>query len=195
LNRSEVRQAVLKSRMSLSPDQVHEKSRVITGRILSMEAYLRSRSLMVYVDFRNEVQTGDLIAHALAAGKRVSVPITDVKGKRLTPSRLLDYPGDLTPGAWGILEPGPGCVRPVDPAELDLVVVPGVAFDTGGNRLGYGGGFYDRFLPRTGSGAVYIAPAFELQVVEHVFPGDHDIPIHFIVTEERIITGEPPEKV
>ncbi|MFZ5634477.1 MAG: 5-formyltetrahydrofolate cyclo-ligase [Bacillota bacterium] len=189
MNRSEIRQGVLKARMSLPPAAVQQKSRIIMDRIMSSDIYLGSRSLMVYVDFRNEVQTGILIARALAGGKRVSVPITDVRGKKLTPSRLLAYPEDLAPGAWGIPEPGPECVRPVDPAELDLVIVPGVAFDVRGNRLGYGGGFYDRFLPRTRPGTVYLAPAFEVQVVDDVFPGPHDVPVHIIVTEEKTITA------
>ncbi|MFZ5647734.1 MAG: 5-formyltetrahydrofolate cyclo-ligase [Bacillota bacterium] len=187
MNRSEIRQDVLKARMSMSQDSVREKSAVIMERIIACEVYRKSRHLMVYVDFRNEVKTGKLIVHALAGGKRVSVPITDIKGKRLTPSELIDYPGDLEPGAWGILEPGKNCARPVDPEELDLVIVPGVAFDSGGNRLGYGGGFYDRFLPRTLPGTVFLAPAFELQVVGNVFPGPLDVPVHIIVTEERVI--------
>jgi len=191
LNRSEVRKGVLRARMSLAPAFVEEKSRIIIDKIISLDPYVRARSLMVYVDFRNEVQTAGLVLHALAAGKRVSVPITDVVGKKLTPSSLLSYPGDLAPGSWGILEPRPECVRPVEPGDLDLVVVPGVAFDPGGNRLGYGGGFYDRFLPRTRPGTVYLAPAFEVQLVEDVFPGPHDVPVHIIVTEERTITVGP----
>lgn len=189
MTRNEVRQGVLRARMSLPPDLLKEKSEVITGRILSSGAYLRARSLMVYVDFRNEVQTAGLITRALDEGKRVSVPITGIKGKKLTPSLLLEYPGDLMPGAWDILEPRPECVRPVDPSDLDLVIVPGVAFDLRGNRLGYGGGFYDRFLPATRPGTVYMAPAFEVQLADDVFPGAHDVPVHIIVTEERVINA------
>ncbi len=181
--------------MALSPDFVKEKSMIIIDKIMSSDPYRKAKSLMVYADFRNEVRTGGLIIRALEAGKKVSVPITDVREKKLTPSRLLAYPDDLAPGAWGIPEPRPGCVRPVDPGELDLVVVPGVAFDARGNRLGYGGGFYDRFLPRTRPGAVYIAPAFEVQLVEDVFPGPHDVPVHIVVTEKRIITAGPAEPV
>lgn len=187
MNRSEIRQDVLKARLSMSQEQVLEKSKTIMDSVLASGIYQKSSHIMVYVDFRNEVRTNCLIINALAAGKRVSVPITDIKGKRLTPSELLDYPGDLRPGAWGILEPSESCVRPVDPGELDLVIVPGVAYDAGGNRLGYGGGFYDRFLPRTRPGTVYLAPAFELQVVENVFPGPLDVPVHIIITEQREI--------
>ncbi|MFZ5645191.1 MAG: 5-formyltetrahydrofolate cyclo-ligase [Bacillota bacterium] len=189
MDRNEVRQRTLKARMALLPESVKERSDIIVSRIISLEEYRKAQSVMVYVDFRNEVLTGRLINQALQSGKQVSVPITDVKGKRLTPSRILDYPGDLEPGAWGILEPREGCVRPLDPLGIDFIIVPGVAYDEGGNRLGYGGGFYDRFLPRTGQGAVYLAPAFEVQLVEDVFPGPLDVPVHIIVTEERVINA------
>ena len=189
MNRNEIRQDVLRSRMSMPSGQVEKKSRIIMEKIMSSDVYRKARSLMVYVDFRNEVGTASLIVRALEEGKRVSVPITGIKEKKLTPSELLDYPGDLEPGAWGILEPGKDCIRPVHPGDLDMVVVPGVAFDPAGNRLGYGGGFYDRFLPGTRPGIVYLAPAFEIQMVDNVFPGPLDVPVHIVITEERIFTS------
>ncbi|MHB1043297.1 MAG: 5-formyltetrahydrofolate cyclo-ligase [Eubacteriales bacterium] len=187
MSKSELRKIVVKERNTLSSSLVTQKSANITEKIMDLEEYRRAGTIMVYIDFRNEVETGGLIRAALADGKRVVVPVTDIPGKKLTPSRLLSYPGDLAPGAWGILEPRPEFLRPVSPEEIDLVVVPGVAFDGKGNRLGYGGGFYDRFLPRTRQGAAYLAPAFELQVKPDVYPGEHDCPVHILVTEERVI--------
>lgn len=187
MTKGELRKYVLKLRSAMSPGEVAEKSEAIMGRLTALEEFLRAGSVMAYVDFRNEVQTGHLIKHCLAGGKRISVPITDIPNKALTPSEILAYPDDLTPGAWGILEPGPGCVRPLVSEELDIVIVPGVAFDLNGDRLGYGGGFYDRFLPRTKPGTVFLAPAFELQIRDNVYPGPYDCPVHIIVTEERVI--------
>ncbi len=185
--KAELRKAILSARMGLSPEFVEQKSRIIVDKIISSNAYKRAESIMVYVDFNNEVQTGELITRALADNKKVSVPVTCIKEKKLTPSMLLAYPGDLAPGTWGILEPKPDLVRPVDPGDIDLVVVPGVSFDPKGNRLGYGAGFYDRFLPGTKSGAIFIAPCFEMQLVKDVFPDAHDVPVHLIFTEERIL--------
>lgn len=185
--KSELRKNVLKDRGALSPAEVAAKSARIIERLLGMDEYRRASTIMVYIDFRNEVQTGELVQRAMAAGKRVAVPVTDIAGRRLTPSLLADFPGDLHPGAWGILEPKPECLRPLAPEELDLVVVPGVAFDEQGNRLGYGGGFYDRFLPRTRPDTVYVALAFEVQVRPDVYPGPHDVPVHYLLTEDRLI--------
>ncbi|SHE93009.1 5-formyltetrahydrofolate cyclo-ligase [Desulfofundulus australicus DSM 11792] len=187
MNKSELRKDVLKARGSLSPGEVAEKSKRILRRVLSLEEFQRARTLMAYVDFRNEVQTGALIMESMARGKRVAVPLTDVASKRLVPSLLLDFPGDLAPGTWDILEPRPECLRPLEPEELDLVIVPGVAFDLQGNRLGYGGGFYDRFLPRTRPDTVWLALAFEVQIRPHILTGPHDCPVHILVTEERVV--------
>jgi len=187
MSKGELRKDVLRARVALAHAEVAAKSGLIMERLFELKEYGRSSTMMVYVDFRNEAQTGEIVRRAMAAGKRVAVPVTDIAGKKLTPSLLLDYPGDLTPGAWGILEPKQECLRPLAPGELDLVVVPGVAFDAAGNRLGYGGGFYDRFLPRTRPDTVFIALAFELQVRPVVFPGCHDVPMHVLVTEDRLI--------
>jgi len=185
--KSELRKDVLKDRGALSPAEAAEKSARIIERLLGMDEYRRASTIMVYIDFRNEAQTGELVQRAMAAGKRVAVPVTDIANRRLTPSLLADFPGDLQPGAWGILEPKPECLRPIAPEELDLVVVPGVAFDEKGNRLGYGGGFYDRFLPRARYDTVYVALAFELQVRPDVHPGPYDVPVHYLLTEDRLI--------
>ena len=187
MSKNELRQSVIAARNRLAEEEIKDKSSAVASRFLELAEYLRAGTVMAYVDFRNEVQTGPIIRDALGKDKRVVVPITDVAGKKLTPSQIIDFPGDLAPGAWDILEPKPECVRPVPPEEIDLVIVPGVAFDTSGNRLGYGGGFYDRFLLTTGSGCVYAALAFELQIRPNVYPGEHDLPVHLLVTEDRVL--------
>jgi 5-formyltetrahydrofolate cyclo-ligase len=102
-------------------------------------------------------------------------------------SRIMNLDGDLRMGNYNILEPREECLRPVSPERLDVVLMPGVAFDLTGGRLGYGGGYYDRFLESCSPRCLLIALAFELQIVEHVPCADHDIHIHKIVTEKRVI--------
>ena len=111
--------------------------------------------------------------------------------------RQVDKPGrfplfggteDLVPGFMDIPEPTASC-EPVDPQEVDLVLVPGVAFDRQGNRLGYGGGYYDRFLQQCA--APRVALAFATQLVDHVPTEPHDLRVHAVVTDEEVIRIEP----
>ncbi len=185
VNKNEIRKQTLAARMALSHEEITLKSSLITERILSLEEYRRANVIMTYLDFRNEVKTGELIQRTMKMGKKIAVPATDKKNIRLTPSLLLSYPEDLKPGAWGIPEPASGCLRPVEPGEIDIVIVPGVAFDEKGNRIGYGMGFYDRFLNETD--AFSIAPVFEMQIKPAFSPGPHDRPVDCLVTEERVI--------
>jgi len=188
--KDEFRQDILKKRQALSADEVVDKSSAIIKKLLDMDIYKQAATVMAYLDFRNEVKTGELVKSALAAGKRLAVPVTDVANKRLIPSLIENYPFDIAPGTWGIPEPKPGRIRPVDPLAIDLVVVPGVAFDIYGNRIGYGGGYYDRFLPRAKPGVVTLAPAYEFQVRDWIGRGKYDWPVDYIVTEERIIDAK-----
>lgn len=187
MTKNTLRKTALQGRSALIPEEVARKSALIMEKIMAMNEYLQAGIIMVYLDFRNEVQTGALVRQALTAGKCVVVPLTDVSKHKLVLSILNNYPDDLQPGTYGILEPRPDCLRPIEPSEIDLVIVPGVAFDLCGNRLGYGGGYYDRFLSQTRPDTLFIAPAFELQVLPQVFPDEHDIPVHYLVTEKKLI--------
>ena len=185
--KKQLRSSLIKKRNALTPGQVAEKSALITGRLLALDEYRSARSIMVYLDCRNEARTADLVTRALADGKSVSAPVTDQAKRLLRPSLIMNFPDDLQPGAWGIPEPRPQAVRPLDPAALDMVVTPGVAFDIAGYRIGYGYGFYDRFLRRTGEGTIFIGLAYDFQVLPDVFPEAHDMPVHIILTEKRLI--------
>ncbi len=138
---------------------------------------------MFFASFRSEVETGPMIRHALASGKRVILP--KVSGKELALFEIRDLDKDVAPGAWDI--PEPVTSHPAELAEIDLIITPGAAFDERGNRLGYGAGFYDRILSAfTGT---TIALAFEAQIVPEVPTDEHDIPVKKIVTEKRVITA------
>jgi 5-formyltetrahydrofolate cyclo-ligase len=182
----QLRKEMIKERNALSPVRIAEKSVVIIDRLLMLDEYLDARSIMVYLDCHSEVRTGGLVVRALADSKRVAVPVTDTANRLLTPSLITDFPGGLQPGPWGIPEPKPQAVRPLDPAVLDIVIVPGIGFDKSGHRIGYGYGYYDRFLRRTGQKTILVGLAFELQLRPNVYPGSQDVPVHYILTEERL---------
>ncbi len=183
-----LRREILAKRGAMTKAEVDSKSESIHKQLFMVKYFQEASTIMAYVDFRNEVTTEAIITQALALGKRVCIPVCSKEGCLITPSEVRHFPQDLQCGTWGILEPKPDCMRPVDPSEIDLVLVPGVAFDYRGNRLGYGAGYYDRFLQKTNPQAIFIALAFQLQVVDNAFPAPHDIPLHYILTEEKLIS-------
>lgn len=180
-----LRQKLKSARDSLLPAEIEEKSARIAQKVMAHPAYTGAAAVMFYASFGSEVRTGALILDALAAGKAAAVPVCLPDG-RLLPSLIWHFPEDLAPGRFGVPEPKSGCLRPASPADFDLIVVPGVAFDRRGYRLGYGAGCYDRFLRETRPGAVFMGLAFELQLVDDVHPEPHDVAVHLIVTEERV---------
>jgi len=180
------RAAALRARDALSEQQRKLKSNLILEQLYGMRAFQNEASYFVYVSFSSEVETHSLIRKLLAEGKSVSVPCIDRSSKRMTASLLKNMDDDLAPGCFGILEPAPGCLNPVESRTLAIVIVPGAAFTTDGYRIGYGGGYYDRFLKSCQ--AVTIGIAFDMQVVDQI-PHDvrWDVPLDYVVTESRII--------
>ncbi|AVX21363.1 MAG: 5-formyltetrahydrofolate cyclo-ligase [Bacillota bacterium] len=184
--KKELRRQVLAARQNLTPEEVGEKSRQIIAALLDLPEIKAAETVMAYMDFRQEVETGPLLQELLRLGKRVVLPVTDVENKVLLLYQIQDLERDIEPGVWGIRQPKTILPRLV-PTELDVVIVPGVAFDYRGYRLGYGGGFYDRFLPQTRPDCRWLAPIFELQLVPDVHPEAHDCRMHRLVTEERTL--------
>jgi 5-formyltetrahydrofolate cyclo-ligase len=184
------RTAALRARDALSEQQRKLKSSIIQDRVYSMPVVQAASSFFIYVSFASEVETHSLIRLLLGEGKHVSVPRVDRASKHMTASLIKSIEHDLTPGCFGILEPAPGCLRAVKAKSIDVVIVPGVAFTTDGFRIGYGGGYYDRFLKKCP--AVSIGIAFDTQVVDHI-PCDvqWDIPLDYVVTESRVIQPIP----
>ncbi len=148
---------------------------------------------MFYVSMKEEVRTQEMIRRSLDMGKQVVVPSLKPDRKRITPSLLVDYESDLEGGVFGIPEPRAECVRSLPVEDIEIVLVPGVAFDVCGGRLGFGGGYYDEFLAGLSSGTERWGLAFEFQVVEKLPLMDRDVPVEKIITEERVIDckGQP----
>ena len=188
----EIRRRVLADRDMLELAERKAKSDEIHQRFFQLTEQYDLRSYFLFVSFRSEVETMGLINQLLGRGKIVSVPFVSVKEKKMTAVRLINPGEDLVPGYYGILEPSRKIVdeRKIDPAGIDIVVLPGSVFDEKGGRLGYGGGFYDRFLAlEIRPSALRVALAFDMQVLEEVPQQPHDMPVDFIITENRIITA------
>jgi 5-formyltetrahydrofolate cyclo-ligase len=185
--KSIIRKNVLKLRNSLSEKDICEKSNRIENRLLELDKFKKSKTVMCYLDFRNEVATRDFINLCYKASKRVAVPLVIRNDVRIIASEVKNFEKELRAGAFGILEPMSEYIREIDPSEIDFVVVPGVAFDMQKNRLGYGAGYYDRFLKGVRKDCFKVGIAFEFQICDRLSIDEHDIPMDALITENRII--------
>lgn len=186
-----LRKEILNLRNLLSKDEVSQKSYEIIKNLKSLEEYKSGRLIMCYVDFNNEVMTKAFIDQSIEEGKRILVPAiadTTAGKKEMCAAEIASVKSDLEPGAYGILEPKKNNLKKVEPSEIDLVVVPGVVFNTDGHRIGYGAGYYDRFLKKLRSGCVKVGVAFEIQVLTQIPVDKHDVPVEILITENGIIT-------
>ncbi|MFH1641393.1 MAG: 5-formyltetrahydrofolate cyclo-ligase [Nanoarchaeota archaeon] len=155
------------------------KSELIKQKLLSLGEYKKARKIMAYVSFGTEVDTHSIIKEAL---KEKIVAVPKIKGWEMIPCRIDDFSELNFKNRYGILEPD-DFKKKMD--DVDLVIVPGVAFDKEGNRIGYGGGYYDTFLKN--SKAKKIGIAFDMQIVDKIPAEKHDIKVDKIVTESTIL--------
>jgi len=179
------RRRVLAARDALASEERARLSLAVCTRAAELPELQTATTVLLFASFRSEVDTGPLTDWVCARGKVLCLP--RVLGPRRMAAYRIDDPAvDLVPGAWGIPEPRQGLPE-VDPRDLDAVVVPGSVFDCCGRRCGYGGGFYDSYLPLTRAGIPWVALAFELQVVPELSCEPHDLAVAAIVTESRVL--------
>ena len=158
------------------------KSAIIKDRLFNEEAFKKAKLVMFYVSLKDEVNTLSMIDEAVKMGKRVCVPVILKEEMRLMAGEIKDRAKDLERQHFGIYQPKAGHVREVPLDDIDLVVVPGVAFDRNNVRLGRGHGYYDRFLCCLPKHTRTIGLAFDFQVVEHLPKDSHDIPVTKTIT-------------
>jgi 5-formyltetrahydrofolate cyclo-ligase len=183
--KQELRAAALRKRRSIDPGELAALSSLVQANLFSLGEYRQARVLISYCAKEDEVQTRPIIERALEEGKRVAVVVTDVPSKTLSFSEIKSFE-ELAPGAFGILEPRPGRLRPVPISQADLILVPLVAWDEKGHRLGYGAGYFDRAL--AGAKRVRkVGLALESQGLAHIPGSKHDVPLDVIVTERRVV--------
>lgn len=186
-----LRKKILVARDGLPLEDRLAMSRDIAQKILLLDEVAAREILFVYVDFRSEVETHILIAELLKRSKRVVVPVTLVAEKRLLPVAITNLEKDLVPGYCSIPEPRVEIrkSRLIASSEIETIILPGSVFDKRGGRLGYGGGYYDRFMACDAPNARRIGLAFDFQVVDRLSLQVHDELLDLVVTEKRIIQG------
>jgi 5-formyltetrahydrofolate cyclo-ligase len=180
-----LRAAALRRRRSIAEDELAELSARVEANLLTLKEYQKARLLISYCAVKDEVQTRPIVERALADGKRVAVIITDVATRTLRFSEIKSFDDDLAPGAFGILEPKRGHIRPVSIRDADLILVPLVAWDEKGRRLGYGAGYFDRALQDVRIPKVGLA--LESQRLPQIPESRFDVPLDAIVTDARVV--------
>lgn len=179
-----LRQRIIALRDALDPDTRHSFSKRICAAIFELEAYRKAGAVAAYMSVGSELETREMVRNVIESGRRLVLPRIGREADELELYEVADPGSQLKPGVWGIPEPDPQCCRRLaDLASLDFILVPGVAFGPKGERLGYGKGYYDRLLRRTGNRIPRIAGAFSLQVTEGVPMGPGDERLHRVVTE------------
>lgn len=186
-----IRKQILEKRAALAPGVLEKASEKAAERLIAMEEYINANTVMVYMDFRNEVPTGKIIEQIRLSGKKLLLPLT-AGDFRLIPyeipneGKLSDY---FTTSGYGIAEPNPDFCKEADPDSIDLVIIPGSVFDQYGNRIGYGKGCYDRFLSSHSPKAFKLALAYDFQVLPCIPADPTDVKMDKILTVGTLSQG------
>jgi 5-formyltetrahydrofolate cyclo-ligase len=181
-----VRRAILTERDALSQDERSARGAEVVRRFLELPEVADAHTVMAFWSFGSEVPTSPLLSSLLDRGVVVGLP--RIQGGDLQ-VRTWRTGEPLRRASFGAMEPAAG--ETLEPASIDVICVPGVAFDHEGGRVGYGAGFYDRFLRTVDATSVRAAIAFDLQVVDEELPSGHaDVPVDIVVTERRTLRHE-----
>ena len=175
--KSELRKQVLQEMRALSQEQKQAMDQALTDQFLKHPFYQEAKVIATYLSFPHEFQTQELIEQALKDGKKVLIPKTYPKGRM---DFVVYNPQQLVKTSFGLLEPQ-GNLEVVDASQIDLIHVPGLAFTTEGYRIGYGGGYYDRYLKHF-SGHT-LSTIYPCQIKDFI-PENHDIPVQEVLIDE-----------
>ncbi|MDR1125324.1 MAG: 5-formyltetrahydrofolate cyclo-ligase [Deltaproteobacteria bacterium] len=191
--KSEIRSKIIKERDALEATAAERRSRLAQERLLAEPAWKNAGFITLYVAAKGEIQTGRLLEAAWAAGKRVFLPRVDKKERGLMHFLRCSGREQLGPGSFGLLEPLEELCPACDFAREgypDLMILPGLAFDRRGGRLGWGGGYYDRFLEMCAAAAAptrFIGLGYTFQLLPEVPVEPWDRPVDAVCTDEEFI--------
>lgn len=188
LDKKRIRKKMISERKQLSDEKVKDMSETIINKLKKIPVYNMSKTIMVYLSFGNEVDSREIIKDCLENDKRVVLPFCDNTDMSMTPTEIKSLDMDLVEDSIGYVQPSKESLDPVDLSEIDLIIVPGLSFDRKGYRIGFGAGYYDRFLGRVNFEIPTIGLAYDFQIIDSLINmEDYDIPVDYVMTEERII--------
>jgi 5-formyltetrahydrofolate cyclo-ligase len=187
-DKDELREDHKRFRQSLTSEQVEEASRAVAHRLISFPPFMAAATILAYSPVNGEIspQPALRLREELMGSAASTIAYPRVTGKREMEARITEAEA-LEKGALGIPEPNV-IAKFIDPIDIDVVLVPGIAFNRQGFRIGYGKGFYDTYLSRLSRNAVTVGLAYDESIVEHLPFEVHDVAVDFVATPERIIT-------
>lgn len=186
MTKADIRKEILARRRGLSDSEASFRSEAICRRLILDDVFITASVIGLYWSFRKEVLTQSVFDAALSERKRVGFPLVRAEEHAII-YIAVDDPAEMRVGTYGIMEPRFIADRVIRPEELDLIIIPGVAFDRRGYRIGYGAGYFDRLLTGADVTATRAAPAFDIQIVDRVPQKDYDRKVDVIFTESRVI--------
>lgn len=186
MTKEELRKKILSKRFKMSQGEVQTKSEVICRSLISSELFREAKIISLYSPIKREVRTENIFTAAKSEGKKVGFPVSNSDNTEITYYEVGDM-SELFKGTYGIMEPSTDTKKMIKASDIDLIIIPGVAFDERGFRIGYGGGYFDRLLEKDNVKAITTALAFDAQMVPRIPEESHDMRINFIFTESRKI--------
>ena len=184
-----LRKEILTKRNNIDVVEKEEKDRKILDGFYESKYYRESKNIFIYISYASEINTKEIINKALMDNKKIYVPRTEFKTRLMDAVEITSL-DNLIESEYGILEPS--AEEPhINPNEIDLIVVPGVAFDRNGGRMGYGAGFYDRYFKKISKDnmkkVIKLALAYDFQILEKIPMNEQDVPVNYIITEKEFI--------
>lgn len=183
-----LRNKILNLRDDLTVEDKIELNKKIYNNLFNYDLFKKAKNIFIYISFGTEIDTRPIIERAFKENKNIYIPKIYKNNKSMKAIKLNSF-NDLKENSMGILEPIEDDEY-IDKRDIDLIIVPGVVFDKEGNRIGYGGGYYDRYLSEIKLKNNKLVLAYEFQVLDYIKEENHDIKVDYILTEEKIIKIE-----
>lgn len=190
MNREEkmvLRNKILSIRNSLNKETKNAMDQEIYKILITSDLYIKANNIFIYLSFGSEVETKNIINKALEDKKRIFIPKIYKEDKSMKAIRLKSF-NDLKKNSMGILEPIDDS-NYIEKEKIDLIVVPGAVFDFYGNRIGYGGGYYDRYLEDIKEINNRVVLAYDIQIVDFIESEPHDIKFNYLITNTKAINA------
>lgn len=182
-----IRRTIIRKREVLGDTKRDEKSLTIAQRLFELDTFKKSKTVLCFLSLPHEVQTDAMIQEFFRLGKKVFVPLVHDRRGDMQVARIPSLDIKFVFGNYGVREPAPEAREIVSPSCVDCVIVPGLAFDIYGNRIGYGGGYYDNLLKELSGDVIRIGIGYDFQILDLAPHSDLDRPVQFIVTETKTL--------